>query len=213
MADGTTPHAALADTIARRISERDRHGAIAAALDAVADGSLDVPALYAYVIAPLLIDEGERWQRGVEHVWEEHYSTAVLRTIVEALSPTVARAAAGHARNGRVAVLACPPQEPHDLGLRMLSDRFELAGWTAHFLGADVPSAEIVAAANAISPDLLVLSASTHYNRIELKDVVARIRPALPADVRVKVTGPAFRVSHEGWADDDVLDPDDLAGA
>ena len=70
--------------------------------------AIDVPTLYRDVLAPLLVDEGERWQRGDEHVWEEHYSTAVLRTIVEALAPTVGRLAAACRRRRRVRAARLP---------------------------------------------------------------------------------------------------------
>jgi hypothetical protein len=105
-----------------------------------------------------------------------------------------------------------PAQEPHELGLRMLADRFELAGWRTYFLGADVPAEEIVAAANALRPEMLVLSAATHFNRLELRDVVERIRPRLPEGLEVRVTGPAFTRSPEGWPPAEVLDPDAISG-
>jgi methanogenic corrinoid protein MtbC1 len=109
-------------------------------------------------------------------------------------------------------LLACAPQQPHDVGLRMLADRFELAGWKAYFLGADVPEHELVAAAAALGPDLVVLSASTHFNRLELRDVVDRVRPKL-GGVELRVSGYAFARTHEGWDEDEILDLDAALGA
>jgi methanogenic corrinoid protein MtbC1 len=73
----------------------------------------------------------------------------------------------------------------------MLADRLVLHGWDAHFLGADTPVEEIAAAARELRADVVALSAATHYNRMLLRDVLARLHRELP-DVRVGVGGPAF---------------------
>jgi MerR family transcriptional regulator, light-induced transcriptional regulator len=202
---------ALAGKIAERIAARDRGGAVAAVLDAVGNGAITVPVLYEHVLAPQLLQIGEHWQTGELPVWGEHYASGVLHTIVEALYPTVARLAADVPPTGKSVLLACPAGETHDLGLRMLSDRFELAGFKTVLLGADVPTPQIVAAAAALRPDLLVLSASTHFNRVELRDVVDEIRPELPG-TDIRATGYAFRLAREGWADAELLDPETFFG-
>ena len=46
------------------------------------------------------------------------------------------------AERAAIVVMAAPDDEYHDLGLRMLADRFTLAGWRSHFLGAAVPVGE-----------------------------------------------------------------------
>jgi methanogenic corrinoid protein MtbC1 len=139
-------------------------------------------------------------------VWEEHFASATVRTIIEALHPQVA-AATTSAPDAPAALLACPPEEQHDLGLRMLSDRFELAGWRAYYLGADTPVAEIVTAARELDVAAVVLSASTHYHRLRLRKVVAEIVRQLP-EVRLLVGGTAFAQDPEGWEGAELLDPD-----
>jgi len=173
------------------LAARNRPDAVNAALEAVRAKELSVPELYDEVVTPLLVDTGSAWQRGVTAVWEEHFASSTVRTIVEALYPDVVEAAREVSPNGRTVLLACPPQEQHDLGLRMLTDRFALAGWNAVFLGTDTPVAEIVAAAKALGASLVVLSASTHFNRLHLRRVVDKIKEGLP-DARVAVGGPAF---------------------
>ena len=58
--------------------------------------------------------------------------------------------------SGRSVLLACPPGEGHDLGLRMVSDRFDMAGWATYFLGPDTPVAEIADAARRLGVDAVV---------------------------------------------------------
>lgn len=181
----------------------DRHGAIAAALRALDDGTIAVPDLYS-VLSEILVEVGSAWQAGTAEVWQEHYVTGIVRSIVEACALRV-EAAAPRDRTATV-VLAAPDDEYHDLGLRMLADRFTLAGWRAHFLGANVPVTEVSTAVRELGAHAVALSASTHYHRVSLRAYVAALAIAHP-DLRIWVGGPAFAHEHDGWADEMVLDP------
>ena len=75
-------------------------------------------------------------------------------------------------------LLACPPEENHDLGLRMVADRFDMAGWTTYFLGADTPVDEIADAAARLGVDAVVLSSSTHFHRVALRRAVDELSAA-----------------------------------
>jgi len=190
---------------------KDRPAAVTAALTAVRDGRLGVVELYDEVLTPLLIDTGTDWQRGTTQIWEEHFASATVRTIVEALYPDVIAQSASAPANDRTVLLVCPPQEHHDLGLRMLTDRFALGGWNAVFLGADTPIAEMTAAASALGASLVVLSASTHFNRLHLRSVVDKLKAGLPG-IRVAVGGPAFALDHE-WPADELLSLDEIGAS
>lgn len=183
------------------ICARDRNGAIAAAHAAITGDSLTIPQLYVRVLSPLMTLTGTRWQAGEEEVWEEHYTTAVVRTIIESLHTEVAARALPP--SGRTIVLACPADEYHDLGLRMLTDRFALLGYRTHFLGAAVPRDELVSAVRELGADTVLLSASTHYNRVQLRDYVNALAVAIPGLI-VWVGGPAFAHGHSSWSDTEV---------
>jgi methanogenic corrinoid protein MtbC1 len=190
------------------VDERDRPGAVALVLDAVESGRIAIPELYTSVLGPFLAQIGARWCHGQESVWEEHLASHVVLTIVEALYPTVLRMASEVPATGRTVLLACPPAERHELGLRMLSDRFELAGWSVTNLGADTPLLDIVAAAQATRAELVALSVSTVFERVELRRFIDSLRRALPG-VRIVVGGPAFS-KDRSWPAEDLLDPDEL---
>jgi len=186
------------------LADRDRPGAVSAALDAVRSGSVGIVELYTQVLGPLLVNTGAAWQAGTESVWEEHYASATIRTIVEALYPEVMRQAATVPSRDTRVLLANPPRELHDLGLRMLADRFELAGYSVTFLGANTPLDEIAAAAKATKADLVVLSISTLYERVELREFLAELRQKVPS-CRIRVGGPAFARDTD-WPAEDLLD-------
>jgi MerR family transcriptional regulator, light-induced transcriptional regulator len=208
----SNPGSTFAETLRARIeaavAERDRVGAVEAALSAVHDGSITIPSLYVDVLSPLLVGIGSAWSHGTERVWEEHYASHTVRTIVESLYLDVQRQAADIERRGQSVLLACPPKEQHELGLRMLSDRFELGGYDVTFLGADTPLDEIVDAALATGASLVALSVSTVFERVELRRFVDCLREKLTG-VRIVVGGPAFsRDQH--WPAEDFLDTHEL---
>lgn len=190
------------------LARYDKPAAVTAALAAVDDGTVSIPALYD-LLASVMVDMGSRWQTGGIRVWEEHIASGIVRTIVEALYPTVQRLAAAAAPDGRTVLLSCPPDEAHDLGLRMLADRFALSGSTVHMLGPDTPGAEIAAAARALHPDLIVLTSSTHFHRVRVRSLLDFLRRELPG-VRVVVGGPAFAADTGGFSDDEIMSNADI---
>ncbi len=204
-------HSALRRAVAEALNEHDRATAVRTAVEAVSSGAIDVPSLYREVLVPVLHDTGEAWRAGDTTVWEEHLASQAVRSIVELVYPAVLKAKADVPPTGRSVLLACPPEEAHDLGLRLVADRFDMAGWTTYFLGADTPFDEVVDAAGTLRVDAVVLSSSTHFHLVALRRHVDRLRAELP-DVDVWVGGPAFAVERNGWRDDEIVDLDALLG-
>ncbi len=199
------PEVQLLDHLKLQLAGHDRGAMVTTALAAVDEGRIDIPTLYASVLAPLLGDVGERWHEGDLRVWEEHLATGAVTTIIESLYPRVRALATRSPQCGNVVVLATPNDEYHVVGLRMVSDLFELAGWKAVFLGANVPEAEIYDAMLEIPADAVVMSASTGYERVLLRHIADRLHEELPG-VRIWVGGHAFAEEHEGWPEDEILD-------
>ena len=176
------------------------------ALSAVREGSVPIDGLY-QTLSRILVDVGAAWQAGTTEVWQEHLVTGVVRNIVEACVLLVEEAAPR--TREATAVLAAPVDEYHDLGLRMLTDRFILAGWDAHFLGGNVPLSQLRAAVGQLGADAVALSAATHFHRLSLRTYVAGLADTHP-QLQVWVGGPAFAYEHEGWPDHQVLDPSQI---
>jgi methanogenic corrinoid protein MtbC1 len=185
------------------IHARDRVGAIKIAREAITAGTFTIPQLYALVLSPLMKLTGARWHAGEEEVWEEHYTTAVVRTIIESLFDEVAARAAEPL--GKTVVLAAPADEYHDLGLRMLADRFELAGYRVHFIGAATPLEELLGAARTLKADAVLLSASTHFHRLRVREYADALTAAIPG-ITVWAGGPAFAHGHSTWSDAEIPD-------
>lgn len=191
------------DALLSAIRDFDRTAAVTVALGAVDSGSLTIPQLYDG-LAEFLVDTGAGWQTGSLEVWHEHLVTGIVRSVVEACSLRLESTVAGDRR--AVVLMAAPEDEYHDLGLRMLADRFTLAGWRSHFLGAALPVDEAVDAVEELGARAIALSASTHFHRLSLRPYVEVLTRAHP-DLRVWVGGPAFAHEHGDWPEHMVLDP------
>lgn len=198
-----TDPTSLRTSLDEAIASYDRLRAVSVALEAIDTGATTIDRLY-LDLSEILVDIGSAWQHGTAEVWQEHFASGVVRTIVEACALRVEQVAPAD----RVAtvILAAPSEEYHDLGLRMVTDRFTLAGWRTQFLGADMPLRELIAAVQELAADAVALSASTHFHRLGLRKYVEQLSVAHP-DVRVWVGGPAFAHEHDGWPDEMILDP------
>ena len=107
------------------------------------------------VILPYLRELGERWQRGEATVAQEHFATIVLRGRLLALARGWDRGA------GPRALLACAPDEQHELGLIVFGLALRQHGWRITYLGANTPVETLAAAVAELSPAATVLIALT----------------------------------------------------
>jgi methanogenic corrinoid protein MtbC1 len=194
--------------VAASLVRHDKPAAVRTAVEAVSSGSITIPELYR-ALTGILADTGAAWQTGKTAIWEEHLASSTVRTIVEILYPGVLKAKAEAEPSGRSVLLACPPEEGHDLGLRMVSDRFDMAGWTTYFLGPDTPVDEIADAARRLGVDAVVMSSSTHFHRLAVRHAVDALKKQLPG-IDVWVGGPAFVGAATGWLAEEIVNLDEL---
>ncbi len=133
----------------------DTGGAGRVARQALGEG-MGLASLYQRVIAPAMWRIGELWEQGAISVADEHLATALTHQAMAAVyGPSL-----GHkVKPGRI-LMAAVEGEQHALGLRMAADVIELAGYETTYLGADVPTDDLLQAVAARSPDLVGLSAT-----------------------------------------------------
>jgi MerR family transcriptional regulator, light-induced transcriptional regulator len=103
------------------------------------------------LVLPVMREIGEGWERGEVSVAQEHLSTQLVRSYLDALRrpPVVA---------GRQAWLACPPRELHDLPLLALGLLLRDQGWQIRFFGASTPLHDLLRAVRIARPELVVVS-------------------------------------------------------
>lgn len=90
------------------------------------------------VIAPCLVGVGESWARGELTVGHEHLTSAAVRARLERTLAEPRGAVRG------LAVLACAPDEQHELGLLMLACLLRADGWDVVYLGQRTPVADAI---------------------------------------------------------------------
>jgi MerR family transcriptional regulator, light-induced transcriptional regulator len=135
-------------------------------------------------IAPLNDLVGEAWMRGEIRVFEEHFYSEKITSVLRAVIATM-RDPEGSPR----VLLTTLPGEEHSLGLLMAEATLSLCGANCVTLGVQTPIQEIVAAARAHDSDIVALSFSEAATAVQVKSGFQQTRLALPKDIRLWVGG------------------------
>jgi DNA-binding transcriptional MerR regulator/methylmalonyl-CoA mutase cobalamin-binding subunit len=162
--------AALAEDLRAALHGLDEAGAEAALDSLLAAFALDT--VLRDAVLPFLADLGERWARGTVTVGQEHFATAVVAGRLHAL------ARGWDAGVGPRAVLACPSDERHDLGLLCFALALRGRGWRVYYLGADTPTAAIEDVAATLDAELVVLGAVRAEPLVGVADALAKLAAA-----------------------------------
>ncbi len=184
------------------LTAEDKEGAVKYALDLLESGEVDVATLYEGILAPAL--KNMTCQLTEKHwcIWKEHMRTSIVRTIIECCLPYVLGERKGRYRlegKGRV-VLVCPTEEYHEIGIRMVSDMFTMAGYDAALIGANTPFADIVSAVEYFKPKILGISATSSYALFAAGRAIKKVREKFPdKSVMIVVGGCAFESNPEAW--------------
>lgn len=168
---GQGPGAALASAYLRTILQGERRQAVALVLDAV-DRGLSIPDLYMEVFQPVLEEVGRRWETNRLTVGQEHYCSAVTQSIMAQLYPRLFQGEP----DGPCLVAASTQGNLHQIGIRMLADLMELDGWDTHFLGSDLPVAEVTGALRERKADALALSVTLSSQLPAAADTIRAVR-------------------------------------
>ncbi|MGZ8218866.1 cobalamin B12-binding domain-containing protein [Methylomagnum sp.] len=200
------PHKALAEGFLHDCLNLKRSHAVAKIHGAVAKG-VSIPGIYLDVITPVLYELGRLWHINKITVGHEHYCTAVAQMVMSQLFPAIFD---GSAKQGRL-VAACVAGEPHEIGVRMVSDLFEMNGWDTVFLGADVPTESVINTLIEHDAHILATSVTLGSHLGAVSDIIQAVR-ASPgcAGVKILVGGAPFnvdstlwqRLGADGWAPD-----------
>ena len=160
---------------------------------------VDLPGLhrlYVDVIQPSQYRVGELWEHGAISVAAEHLATATNSYVATTCYAAVAAATAG----GPKAVVACVPEEMHELGPRMLADLLECDGWDVDFYGASMPLRDLIGAVRERKPRFVGLSAALVMHLGAVKRTIGAIREELGvAAPPLVVGGNAFRGGDDLW--------------
>lgn len=139
---------------------------------------------------------GQMWQENKISVAQEHYCTAVTQHIMSLLLPDIFLGP----KNGLKMLACCTEGELHELGLRMVTDFFEMDGWDTYFIGANTPIESTLDLIRSQRIQLVAISTTMTYHVSKVRTIIARIRASFHhTDLKIIVGGFPFRVSPGLW--------------
>lgn len=193
--NGDDPMADLARSYLNALLRGTRQLA-ATLIDSAANGGTDVREIYLRVFQPVLYEIGRLWQNNEISVAQEHYASATTQLVMSQLYPHIFNAD----RRGKVLVAACVSGDLHEIGLRMVADYFEMAGWDTHYLGANVPTPDLLDLMLERRADMLALSVTMIFDLPAIRDTIEAVRKREKCEnLPILVGGNPFNIAPELW--------------
>jgi len=169
-----------AEALAAILLAGNAEGARTQLLDCAREALL--PEVVARIVRPAMWRIGWWWQQGRISVAQEHLATEIAHRAVDHAFTHAAR----KPRRQRNALFACVEGNRHALGMRTLADAFEIEGWAAFNVGADVPAASLPGMVKAFRPELIGLSVSMTQQLPAARAAIRAVR-ALPDGGRIRI--------------------------
>jgi methanogenic corrinoid protein MtbC1 len=186
--DIQSPLHALTGSYLDLLLKGERHKASQMILAAAEDG-IPIRDIYLEVFQTAQREIGRLWYTGEISVAHEHYASATTQFIMAQLYPYVLSSG----KNNRRLVSACAQGELHEIGLRIVTDFFEIEGWDTYYLGANQPVTGVVQVLEEFQTDVLAISASMIFHRRYVSQVIEGVKAAFPQDsIKIIVGGNLF---------------------
>jgi methanogenic corrinoid protein MtbC1/DNA-binding XRE family transcriptional regulator len=165
----------------------DEDAAYAVVKIMLAEGAA-VADVYIKLLTPAMVQVGELWRKRKVNVAQQKLATQITLKQMERL-----RSIGGTKQKSLYRVLVCCIEgEQHSTGAEMAADLFRLEGWSVDFLGADVPTEDILAIVKNRQPPILALSITMKQNLTNLRRLLQGLSN-LAVRPKVLVGGQATR--------------------
>jgi MerR family transcriptional regulator, light-induced transcriptional regulator len=173
------------------ILEGDRRRGAELIFSAV-DAGTTIQEIYSRVFEPVQREIGRLWQCNRISVAHEHYCSAATQLIMSQLYPRIIQ----ERKNGRSAVVACVNGDLHEIGAHMVADFLELDGWDVHYLGASMPTTDVIRIVEERQSLILCISATMSHHIPVARELIGKMRDSNKhAGVRILAGGYAFTVA------------------
>jgi methanogenic corrinoid protein MtbC1/DNA-binding XRE family transcriptional regulator len=147
--------------------EGDEDGAAATVRNMIAGGG-SIPDVYTKLLTPAMTRMGELWRKRKINVAQQKLATQITLSQMDKLRSLGVVKQKWPYR----ALVCCVTGEMHSTGARMAADLFRLEGWSVDFLGADVPTEDIVAMVQSRRPHILGVSVTMKSNLKHLRSLL-----------------------------------------
>lgn len=191
----SAPLADLAKGYLDAMLARERYRATDLVMAAIDEGAA-IRDIYLHVFQPVQYEIGRLWQTEAITVGHGHYCTNATQLVMSLLYPRLFTGEVGAKRM----LAACVEGELHELGLRMLTDFFEMDGWDTDYLGANTPKDAIIGALEEKKADVVSIGATMRYHLERVKEQIDEIRRSERTKlVKILVGGYMFRTVDGLW--------------
>lgn len=127
------------------------------------------------VVQPAMVEVGERWHRNEINVAAEHFATEFVRRKLSSFLNVFENNA-----QRETIVVACAPNELHDIGLLFASLFLVRRGWHVVYLGPQVPLPDLIETIRSVKPSLVCMSATTLETALQLLEVARAVEAEFP---------------------------------
>ena len=141
-------------------------------IDQLVERGVTVPEIYEHIFQATQYEVGTLWQKNVITVAHEHYCTAATQLIMSRLYPIIFSGK----KNGLKLIACSVASELHEIGIRMVSDFFEMDGWDTYYMGSNMPENHLLQSLREHEANLLAISVTLpiHINRV--KSIIQKVR-------------------------------------
>lgn len=178
--------ATLADDYLNRLLAADRVGA-EEVVDRALRAGIEPTSIHVFVIGEAMQRIGGLWETNEISVADEHLATAISHQVLIRLLDELHKAAPNSREN---VLLAAVEGQHHILGLRMIADVLEGAGYNVLYLGGDVPVDSLRSFAAEHNPAVTGLAYAVPLNVTNLSESIFALREGAPM-TRVMLGGRA----------------------
>ena len=152
--------------------------------------------IYEHVFKVILYEVGLLWQTNKITVAHEHYCTAATQMIMSSGYSSIFETK----KNGAKLVACSVSGELHEIGIRMMSDLFELDGWDSYYMGSNMPDENMITALKEQEPDILAISVTIPFHLGKAEKLIKKIRSNKAFDkLKIIVGGYAFNIVPTLW--------------
>jgi methanogenic corrinoid protein MtbC1 len=146
----------------------------------------DLKNIYVDLFQKALYRIGKLWDHNELTIPEEHMATQITESLIAKFAPP------SPVNYDRKAVVTCIDKEFHEIGPRMVSYVFEMNNWRTYFLGASVPTKEIVKYVKQVDPDVVALSFGLYLNLGRFLELIDHLTKFFP-NKKIIVGGQALK--------------------
>jgi len=168
----------------------------ASLIEELVEKGQSIKEIYEHIFQKTQYEVGALWQNNKISVAHEHYCTAATQLIMSSLYPRIF----SMVKNGKKLVACSVADELHEIGIRMVSDFFEIEGWDTHYLGANMPDEHLILFLKEEKPDILAISVTLPLYIERAAKLIEKVREdKRTGNIKIMVGGYPFRIVPDLW--------------